>query len=73
METKMRTTLAVEGMTCPSCIAHVNRTLREIDGVQSIDVRMREGTVVVEHGDGANVSMLVEALREAGYPSTPRA
>lgn len=63
----MKTKLQVEGMTCPSCIAHVDRALREVEGVQAVEVRLREGTVTVEHdGDAAP---LVEALREAGYAS----
>lgn len=63
-------TLTVEGMTCPSCVAHVNRALRDLDGVEAVDVRLREGTVVVRHE--AEVELLIEALREAGYPSSPK-
>ncbi len=63
-------TLTVEGMTCPSCIAHVNRALRDVAGVETIDVRLREGTVVVKHD--AEVELLIEALREAGYASAPK-
>ncbi len=71
METKT-TTLAVEGMTCPSCAAHVNRALRDLDGIASVDVRLREGTVIVRHETSAPVDALVDALREAGYESSPR-
>lgn len=63
-------TLTVEGMTCPSCVAHVNRALRDLDGVEAVEVRLREGTVVVRHD--AEVELLIEALREAGYPSVPK-
>lgn len=65
-------TLAVEGMTCPSCVARVSRALHEVDGVTAIDVRLREGTVIVKHDDEAAVGALVDALWEAGYPSSPR-
>ncbi len=70
MDTKT-TTLTVEGMTCPSCIARVHRALGDLDDVSGIDVRLREGTVVVRHGGTADVSTLIEALREAGYESSP--
>lgn len=70
MESKT-TVLTVEGMTCPSCVAHVNRALRDLDGVAAVDVRLREGTVTVKHEPAAPVDALVEALREAGYASTP--
>jgi copper chaperone len=66
-----RTTLEVEGMTCHSCVGRVKGALNELDGVCSIDVRMREGKVVVEHeAEQPAVNAMIEALREAGYEST---
>jgi copper chaperone len=60
--------LNVKGMTCPSCIVHVNRALRELEGVAAIDVRLRDGTVAVKHE--RPVETLIDALREAGYESS---
>lgn len=71
MDTKT-SVLAVEGMTCPSCVAHIGRALRDIDGVESIDVRLREGTVVVKHDNGTSIATMVEAIRDAGYESAPK-
>jgi copper chaperone len=70
--TKQReTVLSVEGMTCPSCIRHVDQALKELEGVSKVDVRLREGKVVVNHDEAsAPVHCLVEALSEAGYAST---
>jgi copper chaperone CopZ len=69
MDTKT-SVLAVEGMTCRSCVAHVSRALRDVQGVGSVDVRLREGTVTVEHA--APVEVLIEALRDAGYASSAK-
>lgn len=64
------TTLEVSGMTCRSCVGHVHAALRELDGVCEVDVRLREGQVVVRHDENAVPSeRLLEALAEAGYPS----
>lgn len=71
MSTENETLLAVEGMTCHSCVAHVTRALRDVDGVTHVDVRLAEGRVRVRHT--AAVPHLVEALAEAGYPATPAA
>lgn len=71
MDTKT-SVLAVQGMTCPSCIAHVNRALRDVEGVGAIEVRLREGTAVVKHEPSTPVEQLVEALREAGYESSAK-
>ncbi|WP_438006451.1 heavy-metal-associated domain-containing protein [Sorangium sp. So ce321] len=68
------TILQVDGMSCPSCIRHIDSALRELDGVEKIDVRLREGTVVVRHDPAsAPVDALVEAVRGAGYAVRSRA
>lgn len=68
------TILEVEGMTCPSCIRHVTSALEEVDGVGAVDVKLRDGLVVVKHDAAqAPVEELVDALADAGYTSRPRA
>jgi len=65
------TLLDVMGMSCPSCIRHVNAALADIEGVAKVEVRLRDGKVLVQHDPAvANVNTLIEALREAGYEST---
>lgn len=69
-----KTLLQVDGMSCPSCIRHIDSALCELDGVEKVDVKLREGTVLVTH-DAASAPMntLIEALRDAGYESRPKA
>lgn len=65
------TLLDVVGMSCPSCIRHVNTALADIEGVARVEVRLRDGKVLVQHDPAiANVTTLLEALRGAGYEST---
>ena len=65
------TLLDVIGMSCPSCIRHVNAALADIEGVAKVEVRLRDGKVLVRHDPAvANVNALIEALRDAGYDST---
>lgn len=60
--------LSVSGMTCASCVRHVDRALRDLAGVSAVTVRLREGKVSVRHDPTeAPVETLIEALREAGY------
>lgn len=62
------TMLRVDGMSCPSCVRHIDSALRDLGGVDKIDVRLREGTVVVQHDPAsAPVDALIEAVRGAGY------
>ncbi len=74
MTTQTNTVLEVQGMTCHSCIRHVNQTLEELGGVDKIDVQMRDGLVVVAHdAAAASIDRLISALDEAGYPAKQRA
>lgn len=71
MNAQHETTLDVSGMSCHSCVRHVNAALRELDGVDDVDVRLRDGKVLVRHDQQeATVNHLIAALREAGYEST---
>ncbi len=65
------TTLAVEGMTCGSCVSHVTRALKELDGVEQVTVELRAGKVRVAHAASTGLESLVAALEEAGYPARP--
>lgn len=69
MNDKTQTTLDVEGMSCPSCIRHVNAALKDLDGVEQVEVKLREGKVAVVHASALATKQLIEALREAGYES----
>lgn len=63
-----RTVLNVEGVSCPSCISHIGETLRNLSGVGHVEVRLHEGTVLVQHDPkGVDVHILVAVLRDAGY------
>ena len=69
MSTIKETVLQVEGMGCGSCVRHVDQALRTVEGVAAVEVRVKEGRVVVRHDEEAVLPQLVEALRDAGYPA----
>jgi copper chaperone CopZ len=67
------TVLDVQGMSCPSCIRHIREALNDVEGVSAVDVRLADGWVMVKHDlESSSVGQLVEALRDAGYESSPR-
>jgi copper chaperone len=73
MSNEQDTILEVQGMSCPSCIRHINSALQEIEGVGRVDVVLRDGIVVVKHdATQAPVTQLIEALDGAGYASKQR-
>ena len=71
--TEKETLLDVQGMSCASCVHHVGTALKDVDGVAKVDVRLREGKVLVRHDADVSIESLVKALSEAGYDSSPAA
>ncbi|APR78702.1 Hypothetical protein A7982_04049 [Minicystis rosea] len=70
MNPKNETILDVAGMSCASCASHIDKALRDVEGVSKVEVRLRAGKVMVQHDPStASIDALVEALREAGYTS----
>jgi len=74
MSNPRETVLAVEGMTCPSCVRHVGEALKDVAGVEKVELDLRNGIAVVLHdATEAPIDRLIEAVREAGYESQPKA
>ncbi|WP_406946115.1 copper chaperone CopZ [Halobacillus sp. SY10] len=63
----METTLKVEGMTCGHCKSAVEGALKEIDGVNDVNVDLDTGNVKVSHAESANKVEMREAVEEQGY------
>src|SRR5262252_700693 len=67
-----RTQLAVEGMTCASCVAHVEKALRHVPGVLGATVNLAAETATVDAIEGtASADDLVAAVAHAGYTAHP--
>ncbi|MYL48884.1 copper ion binding protein [Halobacillus litoralis] len=63
----METTLKVEGMTCGHCKSAVEGALKEVDGVNGVDVDLETGNVKVSHSETVNKVEMREAVEEQGY------
>ena len=62
----MKKIMMVEGMSCGHCEMAVKNALKEVDGVQDVNVDLSTGKVEVE-GDNLLDNLLMEAVDEAGY------
>jgi copper ion binding protein len=60
-------TWTVDGMTCGHCVASVTEEISEIPGVESVDVTLEDGTVVVTSATELDRAQVEEAVTEAGY------
>ncbi len=65
---KQTLTLPVQGMTCASCVAHVERALKDVDGVTDANVNLAtEQASVVLDPKLVPLDRLVGAVRDTGY------
>jgi copper chaperone len=58
--------LNVSGMTCGHCETAVAKALKGIEGVQTVQVDLKNGTAKVE-GQNVNTDALIAAVIDEGY------
>ena len=64
-------TLTVPGMTCAACPITIKKALNKVEGVENIDVNLEKKEALVTFDDAkTKVEALLEATKNAGYPST---
>ncbi|MDQ2779871.1 MAG: heavy metal translocating P-type ATPase, partial [Pseudomonadota bacterium] len=67
-------TLEIDGMTCASCVARVEKALRKVEGVVSAQVNLATETAQVQFASGmVGIDALVAAVDRAGYVAKPAA
>ncbi len=60
--------LPVEGMTCASCVARVEKALKNVDGVQNAAVNLATEKATIEFDSSSiGVGQLQKAVADAGY------
>lgn len=60
-------TLAIEGMTCASCVGRVEKALAKLPGVQRVSVNLATEQATVEAVAGLPLATLTAAVAQAGY------
>lgn len=61
--------VVVEGMSCPFCAFGVEKRLKKVQGVGSIEVNMGVGSasMTASEGESIDFSSIPEAIRKAGF------
>ncbi|MBO5477469.1 MAG: heavy metal translocating P-type ATPase [Clostridia bacterium] len=58
----------VDGMTCSSCSAHVDRAVRKINGVKEVNVNLLSNNMVVDYDEKkVTDNDIIKAVIDAGY------
>ncbi|KAG7917077.1 hypothetical protein KL905_002194 [Ogataea polymorpha] len=63
----LRTSLHIDGMTCSACTAAVEDCLRQIDGVEAVQVALITEEALVEHSHAVPASALQHAVEDIGF------
>lgn len=61
--------LSVEGMSCSSCVSHVERGLNAIEGVSDVSVSLAEASARFSYTSDALLGKATDALCGMGYPA----
>ncbi|WP_104107049.1 cation transporter [Nocardioides sp. 616] len=57
----------VTGMTCAHCVASVTEEVREVPGVESVEVALDTGALTVTSAEPLDQGAIAAAVEEAGY------
>lgn len=60
------THLLIQGMTCASCVASVEKALMQVDGVEKAQINLAENSALVLSQQD-NTAALLQAIQTAGY------
>ncbi len=64
----MKQKFDVQGMTCSACSANVEKSVKKVDGVTSVNVNLLANNMAVEYdSDLTNQDQIIEAVSAAGY------
>lgn len=58
----------ITGMTCSACVAHVEKSVRKLNGVQDVSVNLLTNSMSVEFEDrNLSPQNIIESVQDAGY------
>lgn len=62
--------LSIEGMMCSHCTGRVEKALKGVDGVESVEVSLEEKNAVVRAAESVGAAALKAAVEAQDYPVT---
>jgi len=64
------TILHIAGMSCQNCVKHVTEALRDVQGVDSVEVSLAGASATLQSAGPLSGDALRAAVEEAGYSIT---
>ena len=63
----MKKTIVIEGMMCQNCVKHVQKAIDSVEGVSGT-VSLESNSATITYQDESVISLVKDAIKEAGYP-----
>ncbi len=63
----MEKVLNIEGMVCMNCVKHVDKALRELQGVKEVEVSLGSKSAKVQMRGDISDDTLKSVIEDAGY------
>lgn len=60
----------VQGMTCASCVSHVEKATRKVEGVKDVSVNLLTNSMLVTYSSPASPALIEKAVADAGYKAS---
>ena len=61
----------IQGMTCSSCQAHVQKAVENLNGIKNVNVNLLSNSMIVEYDEKTlNDKKIIEAVTNEGYGAT---
>lgn len=57
----------VKGMTCASCVSHVENAVKKVEGVKEVNVSLLTNSLTVKADKNISDSIIAKAVEKAGY------
>ena len=68
MTGKTHLKIAIDGMSCASCVGRVERALAAVAGVTTVSVNLASGSAQMDIAEGVDFNHVAGALDDIGYP-----
>ena len=69
-ETRMKSEISIEGMSCMHCVKSVTDTLNGLDAVISTEVDLEQNSAVIETAQEPDEAVITSVITDAGYSVT---
>lgn len=66
-DVKIRKKLSIGGMSCGSCVNHIKDALKNIEGIEYVDVNLENGNAYVISSKEVDEEIIREAIKTSGY------